>query len=335
MNELTLGQEIELEVNKSFRSGVSKSHTGAHIVHTSLRNILGDHVAQAGSNVTPGKFRFDFSHTEKVSDEELDEIFTLSNNAIFDDFIVKTEIMNIDDAKNQGALAFFGDKYDDDVRVVNIGEFSKELCGGTHVHNSNDVGLIVLLQESSIGSNLRRVEMLSGKLAYEFLFSAYKSYKSVSNLLNVSVDDVPLKLQSQLETLESYEDKFKIIREQEINTLVTNIDKKSEKINKFNIYIDEVHLDSPNELRNLALQIINESKVDITIIYSSVNGKNSIVGATKKDVKLNISTVITELSKLYGGGASKDENLSIGGGPKNSDTKNVLKLAKDLLLKEL
>jgi alanyl-tRNA synthetase len=335
MNDLTLGQEIELEVNKSFRSGVSKSHTGAHIVHTSLRNILGDHVAQAGSNVTPGKFRFDFSHTEKVSDEELDEIFTLSNNAIFDDFIVKTEIMNIDDAKNQGALAFFGDKYDDDVRVVNIGEFSKELCGGTHVHNSNDVGLIVLLQESSIGSNLRRVEMLSGKLAYEFLFSAYKSYKSVSNLLNVSVDDVPLKLQSQLETLESYEDKFKIIREQEINTLVTNIDKKSEKINKFNIYIDEVHLDSPNELRNLALQIINESKVDITIIYSSVNGKNSIVGATKKDVKLNISTVITELSKLYGGGASKDENLSIGGGPKNSDTKNVLKLAKDLLLKEL
>ena len=334
INDLTLGQEIELEVNKSFRSGVSKSHTGAHIVHTSLRNILGDHVAQAGSNVTPGKFRFDFSHTDKVTDEELDEIFKLSNNAIFDDFIVKTEIMNIDDAKEQGALAFFGDKYDDDVRVVNIGDFSKELCGGTHVHNSNDVGLIVLLQESSIGSNLRRVEMLSGRLAYEFLFSAYKSYKSVSELLNVSVDDVPLKLQSQLETLESYEDKFKNIREQEINTLITNIDKKSEKINKYNIYIDEVHLDSPNELRNFALQIVNESNIDITVIYASINGKNSIVGATKKDVKLNISAVITELSKLYGGGASKDEDLSIGGGPNNYDTKKILQLSKELILKE-
>ena len=334
INELTPGQEIELEVNESFRSGVSKSHTGAHIVHTSLRNILGDHVAQAGSNVTPGKFRFDFSHTEKVTNEELDEIFKLSNNAIFDDFIVKTEIMNIDDAKNQGALAFFGDKYDDDVRVVNIGDFSKELCGGTHVHNSNDVGLIVLLQESSIGSNLRRVEMLSGRLAYEFLFSAYKSYKSVSELLNVSVDDVPWKLQSQLETLESYEDKFKTIREQEINTLITNINDKSEKINKYNIYIDEVQLDSPNELRNFALQIVNDSKIDITVIYASVNGKNSIVGATKKDVKLNISVVITELSKLYGGGASKDEDLSIGGGPNNYDTKKILKLAKELILKE-
>ena len=127
----------------------SKSHTGAHIVHSALRNILGDHVAQAGSNVTPGKFRFDFSHTEKVSQEELDEIFALSNSAVFEDYEVNTNIMNIDEAKNEGALAFFGDKYEDDVRVVNIGDFSKELCGGTHVHNSHDVGLIVCLLYTS------------------------------------------------------------------------------------------------------------------------------------------------------------------------------------------
>ena len=333
-DKLSVNQEIELIVNKSFRSGVSKSHTGAHIVHTALRNILGDHVAQAGSNVTPGKFRFDFSHTEKVSQTELDEIFTLSNTAIFEDFEVRTDIMNIDEAKKQGALAFFGDKYDDDVRVVNIGDFSKELCGGTHVHNSHDVGLIVLLQESSIGSNLRRVEMLSGKLAYEFLTNAYKSYKSVSDILNVSVDDVPTKLQSQLETLENFELKFKNIRDQELSNLVKNIDNKAEEINKVKVYIDEVSIDSANELRNLALQIVNDSKIDITILYSSINGKNSIVGATKNNIKLNISSVITEISKLYGGGASKDENLSIGGGPGNYDTTKALNLAKEIILKE-
>ena len=327
-------QEVELSVNKSFRSGVSKSHTGAHIVHSALRNILGDHVAQAGSNVTPGKFRFDFSHTEKVSQEELDEIFTLSNSAVFEDYEVNTNIMNIDEAKNEGALAFFGDKYDDDVRVVNIGDFSKELCGGTHVHNSHDVGLIVLLQESSIGSNLRRVEMLSGKLAYEFLTNAYKSYKSVSDILNVSVDDVQTKLQSQLETLENFEHKFKKIRDQELSNLVKNIDNKAEEINKVKVYIDEVSIDSANELRNLALQIVNDSNIDITILYSSINGKNSIVGATQNNVKLNISSVITEISKLYGGGASKDENLSIGGGPGNYDTTKALKLAKEIILKE-
>jgi alanyl-tRNA synthetase len=329
-----IDQEIQLKVNESFRSGVSKSHTGAHIVHTALRNILGDHVAQAGSNVTPGKFRFDFSHTEKVSSSELDEIFTLSNNAIFEDFEVKTNIMNIDDAKSEGALAFFGDKYDDDVRVVNIGNFSKELCGGTHVHNSHDVGLIVLLQESSIGSNLRRVEMLSGKLAYEFLSNAYKSYKSVSNILNVSVEDVPVKLKSQLETLEDFEEKFKNIRSKEIRTLVNNIEDNAEIINNQKVYVDEVNLDSPNELRNLALQIVNDTQVEITLLYSSINGKNSIVGATKNNIKLNISSVVTEISKLYGGGASKDENLSIGGGPNNFDTVKALNLAKEIISKE-
>ena len=327
-------QEVELSVNKSFRSGVSKSHTGAHIVHSALRNILGDHVAQAGSNVTPGKFRFDFSHTEKVSQEELDEIFALSNSAVFEDYEVNTNIMNIDEAKNEGALAFFGDKYEDNVRVVNIGDFSKELCGGTHVHNSHDVGLIVLLQESSIGSNLRRVEMLSGKLAYEFLSNAYKSYKSVSNILKVSVDDVQNKLQSQLETLETYEEKFKKVREQEISNLVSNVDEHIEEINNYKVYIKEVSLDSANELRNLALQIVNESNVDITLIYASINGKNSIVGATKNNVSLNISTLVTEVSKLYGGGASKDPNLSIGGGPNNYKTADALKLAKELILKD-
>ena len=329
-----IDQEIQLNVNESFRSGVSKSHTGAHIVHTALRNILGDHVAQAGSNVSPGKFRFDFSHTEKVSPSELDEIFSLSNNAIFEDFEVKTKIMNIDEAKSEGALAFFGDKYDDDVRVVNIGNFSKELCGGTHVHNSHDVGLIVLLQESSIGSNLRRVEMLSGKLAYEFLSNAYKSYKSVSNILNVNVEDVPVKLKSQLETLENFEEKFKNIRSKEITSLVSNIEDNAEIINDKKVYVDEVNLDSPNELRNLALQIVNDTQVEITLLYSSINGKNSIVGATKNNIKLNISSVVTEISKLYGGGASKDENLSIGGGPNNFDTVKALKLAKEIISKE-
>ena len=332
---ISIDQEIELEIDKSFRSGVSKSHTGAHIVHAALRKVLGDHVAQAGSNVTPGKFRFDFSHTEKVSATELDEIFNLSNETIFKDFEVNTNIMNIEDAKKQGALAFFGDKYDDDVRVVNIGDFSKELCGGTHVHNSHDVGLIVLLQESSIGSNLRRVEMLSGKLAYEFLFKAYKSYKSVSDILNVRIDDVPARLKSQLETLETYQDKFKNLRGQEIATLVNDIESKAEIIKKKQVYIDEVNLDSANELRDLAIKIVNDTRVDITILFANINGKNSIIGATKKDIKLNISSVITEVSKLYGGGASKDENLSIGGGPDKYDSSEALIFARELVIKEI
>ena len=152
--------------------------------------------------------------------------------------------MNIDEAKNKGALAFFGDKYDDDVRVVNIGDFSKELCGGTHVHNSHDVGLIVLLQESSIGSNLRRVEMLSGKYAYEFLIQAQKSYKSVADILQVAEDGVSNKIQKQLETLETYEEKIRSFRNIELTNLIEEIKDKIEKINQHNVYIDQLNLEN-------------------------------------------------------------------------------------------
>ena len=207
-NNLKIGDKINLNVDPSFRSSVSKSHSAAHIVHASLRNILGEHVAQAGSHVAPGKFRFDFSHTEKVNKEELNEIFKMSNDLIYKDIDVETNVMNIDDAKKEGALAFFGDKYDDDVRVVNIGEFSKELCGGTHVHNSNEVGLIVLINESSIGSNLRRVEMLSGYQAYSFMDTAYKSYNTVSDILQTSVDQVPEKLKTIIESYEDMKEKL-------------------------------------------------------------------------------------------------------------------------------
>jgi len=140
--------------------------------------------------------------------EEIDLIFNETNSQVFNDLIIRTDVMNIDKAKDEGALAFFGDKYDDDVRVVSIGNFSKELCGGTHVDKSNDVGLIVLTSESSIGSNLRRVEMLSGVEAYNFLSVAYKSYQDVSKILKTSVDEVPKKLNSFLENYEELTSKL-------------------------------------------------------------------------------------------------------------------------------
>ena len=251
--EIQSGEKIESKVNESFRRSVSKSHTSAHIVHSSLRKILGDHVAQAGSYVAPGRFRFDFSHSEKVTQEELNEIFTLSNKNVFSDLKVDTKIMNIDEAKKEGALAFFGDKYDDDVRVVNIGNFSKELCGGTHVSNSNEIGLIVLLNESSIGSNLRRVEMLSGFEAYDFMTNAYNSYKSVSNLLNTNIENVPTKLESlfnSYEELKSQVDQFKQIRN---NEMVDQISNKFENVGDYKVFINQVSMDTVDDIRNVAI----------------------------------------------------------------------------------
>ena len=335
VNNVNIGDEVQLTVDDSFRNAVSKSHSAAHIVHSALRNILGDHVAQAGSNVAPGRFRFDFSHTQKVSDEELANIFETANKVIFDDLEVNTNIMNIDKAKDEGALAFFGDKYEDDVRVVNIGSFSKELCGGTHVKNSHDVGLVVLTQESSIGSNLRRVEMLSGSHAYDFLNTAYKSFQDVADILKVQTSEVSTKLKQNLETLEEYKLKISNFRKDELTKLTQDYSSKSSKIGKYNVIVETISLENSNESREVALNIVNNFDVDICILFSNISGKTTIVGSTKPSIDLDISIITNDLSSLYSGGASKDPNLSIGGGPGKYDTAKAINAAKQFLTKLL
>ena len=331
------GEKIESKVNESFRRSVSKSHTSAHIVHSSLRNILGDHVAQAGSYVAPGRFRFDFSHSEKVTQEELNEIFTLSNKNVFSDLKVDTKIMNIDEAKKEGALAFFGDKYDDDVRVVNIGNFSKELCGGTHVSNSNEIGLIVLLNESSIGSNLRRVEMLSGFEAYDFMTNAYNSYKNVSNLLNTNIENVPTKLESlfnSYEELKSQVDQFKQIRN---NEMVDQISNKFENVGDYKVFINQVSMDTVDDIRNVAINSINNGVVDYIYLISQIESKFVIVAMKNEKVikDMNVSELVIETSKNFGGGASKDQVLSVGGGPNDYSIDETLKYVKESIVNNL
>ena len=331
-SEIHIGDNIKQVVDSDFRNAVSKSHTAAHIVHASLRNILGSHVAQAGSHVAPGKFRFDFSHTSKVSKEELDIIFKESNQSVFGDLIIQTDIMNIQKAKDEGALAFFGDKYDDDVRVVSIGNFSKELCGGTHVSNSHDVGLIVLTGESSIGSNLRRVEMLSGSDAYNFLTNAYNSYASVSEILKTTVEDVPKKLSAFLEDFEELTSKVSKYKNSELKSLTEAIVASTEAIKDKHVYVGQVSLSSNSELKDLALQCIATNKVDIIILLSKLGDKTGIVGAVRKNIQIDISKIIGEVSKLYGGGASKDPSLSIGGGPSEYDNDSALSYIENALL---
>ena len=330
--QINVGDKISQMVNPDFRNAVSKSHTAAHIVHASLRNILGSHVAQAGSHVAPGKFRFDFSHTSKVSQDELNVIFKDSNKNVFSDLDINTNVMNIEKAKDEGALAFFGDKYEDDVRVVSIGNFSKELCGGTHVSNSHDVGLIVLTSESSIGSNLRRVEMLSGAEAYNFLTEAYSSYANVSNLLKTTVEEVPKKLKSFLEDYEELNNKISKFKQEELSALTKSISSSAENRKGKRIYVGKVSLESNNDVKDLALKCIATQKVDVIVLVSNIGSKTCIVGATAKNIDMDISKIVSETSNLYGGGASKDPFLSIGGGPGTYSEDKTIKFIENALL---
>ena len=309
------GSEITISVDQSFRNGASKSHTAAHIVHASLRKILGEGVAQAGSNVEPGKLRFDFSYSKKISTEILADIFDLSNKVIFDDTQVNTNIMNIEEAKKEGALAFFGDKYGENVRVIDVGTHSKELCGGTHVKNSSNIGLVVLTNESSIGSNLRRIEMLSGLTAYEYLLSAKKSLSTVSNLLRVQENKVLSKLEL---TLNQYDEISLIIkqnRKDSLSSIIKNLHGKSKKVGQTLVLVEIVDFHNTNEAKNILANIMAYDDISAGIILNYLDGKYVIVGAANSKSNIDISTYVQEASHKVSGGASKDPKYSVGGGP--------------------
>ena len=320
-DQFTINESVSLEVDKSFRTASSKSHTAAHIVHASLRKVLGEQVSQAGSNVEPGKLRFDFSYSKKVSEDDLNQIFELSNSIVFANTAVDVNTMHIDKAKEEGALAFFGDKYGDQVRVVDIGEHSKELCGGTHVDNSTSIGLVVLTNESSIGSNLRRVEMLSGFNAYEFLYKAKNSYAEVADILGVQEEKVLDKLENTLNSFEELSNKIKSGRKDVILSTIKELEGKSCKIGKFNTLVEVADFNTNDEAKTIINSIIKNTDTDLIIILNKVSGKTLIVGGTSETIEIDISKYVNEASIKLSGGASKDPNYSVGGGPNNYDTK--------------
>jgi len=321
--DITVGDKLELHVDSSFRQGVSKSHTAAHIVHASLRNILGETVAQAGSSVEPGKLRFDFSYSSKVASEDLDNIFQMSNNAIFNNLDVNTSIKNINEAKEEGALAFFGDKYGEEVRVVDIGDHSKELCGGTHVSNSGIVGLVVLTNESSIGSNLRRVEMLSGLTAYEFLHNAKNSFATAASLLSVQEEKVIDKLTSMINSYEELNAVLKKGRKLWIADQINNITDKIIDLDKYKIIVTNIEFMNSDEAKQITNAVIANTDIDIIILTNSIDGKVLIVGEARKDNDFDVSRYVQEASKKLSGGASKDSKFSVGGGPNKYDLKQL------------
>jgi len=178
------------KVDKERRFALMRAHTATHILQAVLRRFFGEHIMQQGSLVEPDRFHFDFSHFNKLSDSELEDIERSVNELILKGDKVDKKIVSFDEVKNTDVLAFFKDKYKEKVRIVNIGDYSKELCGGTHLDNTNQIGLFIILDESSVSSGIRRIEAITGKLAYEYINNLKKNIKGVSNLFRCKETDI-------------------------------------------------------------------------------------------------------------------------------------------------
>jgi alanyl-tRNA synthetase len=330
---LAVGQQARARIDVPRRDSIRRSHTGTHVLHWALRDVLGDHAAQAGSLVEPGRLRFDFSHFAQVAPEELAEVESRANQKLIDNGAVKTTVTTKEKAEEMGALAFFGDKYGDTVRVVQVGDFSVEFCGGTHTHTSAQVGPLLVTSEASIGSNLRRVEALTGMAAYQHLVDVRSGLDRAGRLLKTSGSEVPARVEALLGRVEGLESELEAIRSQRRGELAAELAGQAIEIGDASLLVGSAPGLDGNALRQLALGIRDRlGPASVVVVGSDLSGKGSLVGLVTKslvEAGISASEIISEAAKELGGGASRDPELAQAGGPNGDRLGDALARARD------
>jgi alanyl-tRNA synthetase len=331
--KISTGQPVTSAIDSPRREGIRRSHTGTHVLHWALRDVLGDHASQAGSLVEDGRLRFDFSHFAQVAPQELAEIEAEVNEKLVENARVTTTVTSKEEAEEMGAVAFFGDKYGDIVRVVQVGDYSKEFCGGTHTHTSAQVGPLTIISESSIGSNLRRVEALTGMAAYDYLVSVRRSLSRAGQLLRAAPDQVPERLEQLLEKVSGLEEQLDAIASQRRSELVEELAAKPEKVGETSLVVADAGPVSGNELRQIALGVRSRlGGSSLVIVGSSEGGKGTLVAVASKDLVekgLSAGELISKAALQLGGGGSRDPELAQAGGPKGSELAKALDIARE------
>ncbi len=285
-----------------------------------------------------GRLRFDFSHHTGVAGPELGEIESLANTRLIENGHVTTKITSKEEAEAEGALAFFGDKYGDTVRLVKIGQFSVELCGGTHTHTAGQVGPLVVTTESSIGSNIRRVEALTGENAYAQLAEWRSGLAESSRLLRTSPSEVPQRVKSLLERIGELEAHLDAFRQRDRDNLAGHLAAEADAFGDHRLVVSAQPDLNPEQLRLLAMSIRDRLGSGVVVVGSSFGGKGSLVGAVSRDLVdqgVSAADLIAGGARLMKGGGSRDPALSQAGGPDGGQLaralENVVETASSVL----
>lgn len=328
------GQDVTAVIDSPRREAIRKSHTGTHLLHWAVRDTLGDHAAQAGSLVEAGRLRFDFSHHGKVAPEELAAIEAATNDRIIANFGVNVLYTSKEEADEMGALAFFGETYGEVVRIVKVGEFSIELCGGTHARTSGQVGPLIITSESSIGSNMRRVDALTGLAAYDRLTQMRDSLTSAGRLLNAGNPmEVPARLEQLLNKVESLETEVESIRNHRRGDLASELAGSAPRIGDVSILVANVGEMDAAGLRQVALAV--RQRLDgpsVTVVGSVSGGKGALVGVVTEDLiarGISAADLVSAGAAELGGGGSRDPELSQAGGPAGDNLDTALAKARE------
>ena len=307
------------EIDLQRRLAISRAHTATHMVHKAFREALGETATQAGSENAPGRFRFDFPSTSAVPVSVLNDVESRVNSLLISNLPVHAEVMSQSEAKAVGAMALFGEKYGDQVRVVSVGDWAKELCGGTHVKGSGELGLVKLLSESSIGAGVRRVEALVGHDAYAYLAKEHLLINSLTEILKGSkAEDLPQRISELLDKVKSMEKEIASARSAKAMASIGDLAKKVKKINQSNLVIEKLEDEiSVDDLRTLAINLRAKIESSIVVLATINSGKPIIVAAVSAEaIKIGVKagSLIKLGSEILGGGGGGKDDFAQGGG---------------------
>lgn len=327
--EISIGSSAHAQIDNERRNAISRAHTATHMVHKAFREILGETATQAGSENSPGRFRFDFPATGAVSEAILGDVEGRVNALLLDNLIVTAEVMTQDAAKKIGAMALFGEKYGDQVRVVSVGDWARELCGGTHVSSSGQLGIVKLLGESSIGAGVRRVEALVGADAYSFLAREHILLNSLTDLIKGSrVEELPERIQGLLERIKEVEKELAALRSAQALAGVDQLSESAIVIGE-TTFIGAVLSDgvSGDDLRKIAIDLRSRATNCVVALISSSTGKPVLVAATSDGARgsgIKAGELVKIGSTVLGGGGGGKDDFAQGGGTDSTRAKEAL-----------
>ena len=334
---IEVGSDALAEIDIQRRHAISRAHTATHMVHKAFREILGETATQAGSENSPGRFRFDFPSTGSVPVSVLNDVESRVNALLLDNLEVTAESMSQAKAKELGAMALFGEKYGDVVRVVSVGDWARELCGGTHVERSGQLGVIKLLGESSIGAGVRRVEALVGVDAYKFLAREHVLLNSLTDLIKGSrTEELPERISDLLNKMKEIEKELAAVRSAQALSQVGELAKNAKVINGIS-FIGSVMADgvSGDDLRKIALDLRSGQEKSVVALISSNDGKPVLVVATSEEARstgVKAGALVKIGSTILGGGGGGKDDFAQGGGIDSSKSQDALTAISNALV---
>jgi alanyl-tRNA synthetase len=336
--DLSIDDQVELKVMEGRRQRIASNHSATHILHAAIamKSVLGDHVKQSGSLVTPERLRFDFTHFSPITQKELIKIEKLANEKIRANSPLNSEMLEKEEAIQSGAVALFGEKYGDKVRVVSIGNFSKELCGGTHVRATGEIGLLKITAETSIAAGVRRIEAVTGPEAINIFQSREMQLAELATLLKVPAENLGTKIEKLLSAQKELEKEVSRLTAKLTLGDIDGIINNAKIVGDTRVVVSRVVLDSPKTLREMGDKIRDKLSSGIVVLGGEHQGKAALLAMVTKDLTgtYKAGNIIKEVSALVGGSGGGRPDMAQAGGPNPDKLNDALGAVFDIVLNQ-